>query len=371
MVCRHATSEAEMAGQPGFFDLSDRCEALSAAGDPLERLSAVVDFELFRGPLTAALRRGPRNKGWRPRFNPVLMFKILVLQALYSLSDEASEFQIKDRLSFQRFLGVGLEGTVPDATTVWLFPERLVKAKAIDRLFARFDAALKDRGYLAMGGQIIDATVVPAPKQRNTQEKKTAIREGRIPKEWTPAKVRQKDRDARWSIKYTKAKVQAGADPKATKPVDLAIPMFGYKNHIGIDRAHGLIRTWDAGAANAHDGARLPDLISKENTASGVWADTAYRSKKNEAFLAKGMFTSNIHQKRLPRRPLPERIARANARRSKVRAAVEHVFAGQKHRMDLVVRTIGIARARIKIGMANLAYNFQRLACLEGRTAPA
>ena len=259
------------------------------------------------------------------------MFKILVLQALYSLSDETTEFQVKDPLSFQRFLGVGLEGTVPDVTTVWLFCERLVKAKAIDRLFARFDAALKDRGYLAMGGRIIDATVVPAPKQRNTQEEKIATKEGRIPEEWKPAKIRQKDRDARWSIKYTKAKVREGADPKAAKPVDLAIPMFGYKNHIGIDRAHGLIRTWDASAANAHDGARLPDLISKENTASGVWADTAYRSKKNEAFLARGMFTSNIHQKRLPRRPLPERIARANAKRSKVRAAVEHVFAGQKH----------------------------------------
>lgn len=262
-----------MAGQPGFFDLSDRYAALSAAGDPLERLSGVVDFEVFRGALVAALRRGPRHKGGRPPFDPVVMFKILVLQALYSLSDEATEFQIKDRLSFQRFLGFGLEGTVPDATTIWLFRERLVKAKAIDRLFARCDTALKDRGYLAMGGQIIDATVVPAPKQRNTQEEKTAIKEGRIPADWTPAKARQKDRDARWSIKYTKAKVQEGADPKASRPVDLAIPMFGYKNHIGIDRAHGLIRTWDASAANAHDGARLPDLISKENTASGVWAD--------------------------------------------------------------------------------------------------
>lgn len=158
-----------MAGQPGFFDLSDRYEALSAAGDPLERLGSVVDFEVFRGPLIAALRRSVRGKGGRPPFDPVLMFKILVLQALYSLSDEATEFQIKDRLSFQRFLGLGLDGTVPDATTVWLFRERLVQAKAIDRLFARFDVALKDRGYLAMGGQIIDATVVPAPKQRNTE----------------------------------------------------------------------------------------------------------------------------------------------------------------------------------------------------------
>ena len=123
-------------------------------------------------------------------------------------------------------------------------------------------------------------------------------------------------------------------------------------------------------AANAHDGARLPALIAKDNTGSGVWADTAYRSKKNEAFLESGMFTSHIHQKRQPRRPLPERIARANTRRSKIRAHVEHVFAGQKHRIGLVVRTIGIARANIKIGMANLVYNFQRLAWLEGRTAP-
>lgn len=157
----------------------------------------MVDFELFRGPLVAALRRRPRNKGGRPPFDPVLVFKILVLQALHSLSEEATEVQIKVRLSFQRFLDVGLEGTVPDATTVWLFRERLVEARAIDRLFARFDAALKDRGYLAMGGQIIDATVVPAPKQRNTLEEKTAIKEGRIPKGRTPAKVRQKDRDAR------------------------------------------------------------------------------------------------------------------------------------------------------------------------------
>ena len=360
-----------MVGQPGFFDLSDRYEALSAAGDPLERLAAVVDFEVFRGPLIAALRRGPRTKGGRPPFDPVLMFKILVLQALYSLSDGAAEFQIKDRLSFQRFLGLGLDGAVPDATTVWLFRERLVKAKAIDKLFARFDAVLKDRGYLAMGGQIIDASVVPAPKQRNTEEEKAAIKEGRVPQVWKPAKARQKDRDARWTVKYTKAKVKEGADPRGPKPVDLAIPMFGYKNHIGIDRAHGLIRTWVASAANAHDGARLADLISRDNTASGVWADTAYRSKKNEAFLAKGMFTSNIHHKKPPRRPMPEHIAKANAKRSAVRSAVEHVFAGQKHRMGLFIRTIGIARARIKIGLANLTYNFQRLAWLEGRTASA
>ncbi len=217
-----------------------------------------------------------------------------------------------------------------------------MKVEAIDKLFADFDAVLKDRGYLAMGGQIIDATVVPAPKQRNTEAGRAAIKEGRVPEGWKLAKARQKDRDARWSIKYSKSKVREGAAPGAAKPVDLAIPMFGYKNHVGIDKVHGLIRTWRASAANAHDGARLPDLVSKGNTGSGVWADTAYRSRKNEAFLADGMFKSPIHQRRKPGRLLSERTAKSNGRRSRIRAQVEHMFAGQKHRMRLIVRTIGI-----------------------------
>lgn len=102
-----------------------------------------MDIEVFRGPLLAALGRSVRGKDGRPPFDPVRMFKILLLQPLYALSGEATEFQIKDRLSFQRFLWVGLDGTMPGATTVWLFRERLATAKAIDKLIARFDAALK------------------------------------------------------------------------------------------------------------------------------------------------------------------------------------------------------------------------------------
>jgi hypothetical protein len=121
-----------------------------------------------------------------------------------------------------------------------------------------------------MGGQIIDATIVPRQSSARRKDEKAAIKEGRIPERWKdkPAKIRQKGRDARWSIKYTKAKVEVevGADPKAVKPVGLATPMFVYKNHIGIGRTHGLIRTWVAGAANAHDGARLRALISPDNT---------------------------------------------------------------------------------------------------------
>ena len=94
--------------QPGFFDLEDRYADLSKSGDPLERINALIDFEVFRKPLLRALRRSDRAKGGRPPFDPVFMFKILILQALYNLSDDATEFQIRDRLSFMRFLGLDL-----------------------------------------------------------------------------------------------------------------------------------------------------------------------------------------------------------------------------------------------------------------------
>jgi transposase, IS5 family len=263
---------------------------------------------------------------------------------------------------------------VPDANTIWTFREALTRAQlrgkpAIEVLFKRFDAALSAAGFLAMGGQIIDATIVAAPKQRNTDGEKREIKEGRIPAEWAkrPAKLRQKDRDARWTVKYTKAKPSQDGAPR----VDLAVPAFGYKNHIGIDRRHRLIRTWTVTDAARYDGAVLPDVIDKNNTASEVWADTAYRSKVNEKYLADNGLRSQIHRKKPKGRPMPQRTARANGRKSKVRSAVEHVFARQKGPMGLYIRTIGLARARTKIGLANLVYNMKRMVWLTAQTAPA
>ncbi len=355
--------------QPGFFDVDERLAALSAAGDPLERLSTVIDFELFRPVLAAALARSDRSRGGRPPYDPVLMFKVLVLQALYSLSDDAAEFQVRDRLSFMRFLGLGLGDRVPDAKTIWLFREQLVRAAAMDKLFARFDAALHEAGYLAMGGQIIDATVVAAPRQKLTDEEKATIRSGGTPQGWSKAKRRQKDLDARWTIKRGRAKRSEASEMQAG--VQIAVPVFGYKNHAGIDRRHGLIRRWTVTSAAAHDSRPFEGLLDAKNTASKVWADTAYRSARNEAAMAKRGRISMIHFRKPKGRPLPARHAKANAARSAVRSAVEHVFAGQKHRMKLFVRTVGLGRAKVKIGMANLAYNFTRLAWLESRAAPA
>ena len=106
------------------------------------------------------------------------MFKAVVLCALYNLSDDRVEYQLRDRLSFMRFLGLGLEDAVPDAKTVWLYRERLARAGVIEELFAAFDRHLKERGWLAMGGQIVDAAIVPVPKQRNTREENATIKGG-------------------------------------------------------------------------------------------------------------------------------------------------------------------------------------------------
>ena len=337
-----------MRGQPGFFDVDESLKDLSAKGDALERLSRIVDFELFRNDLARAVPRSDGSKGGRPPFDLVFMFKVLVLQASHSLSDERTEFLIKDRLSFMRFLGLGLSDPVPDANTIWTFREAVTRAEiagrpAIEGLFSAYDMALRQAGFLAMGGQIVDATVVAVPKQRNTEAEKADLKAGCVPDAW---------------------KAKPAED--GSKRIDLAVPAFGYKNHVCIDRRHGLIRTWTATDAARHDGAQLPGLLSKANTASDVWADTAYRSKANEAHLAGNGFRSRIHRKKPPGKPMARNVARANGEESKVRAAVEHVFARQKGPMGLVVRTIGLARARMKIGLANLAYNMNRTVWLTG-----
>jgi transposase, IS5 family len=176
-----------MRGQPGFFDVDDWLQRLSDLGDQLEAFRATVDFEMFRAELMAALAYSDDAQGGRPPFDPVMMFKILVIQAANNLSDDRTEFLVNDRLSFMRFLGLSLSDRVPDARTIWLFREKLTKAGAISRLFERFDAMLRKAGYIAMRGQIVDASLIAAPRQRTTGDQKKTIKEGRIPDAWADA----------------------------------------------------------------------------------------------------------------------------------------------------------------------------------------
>ncbi|RKK01034.1 IS5 family transposase, partial [Pseudoroseomonas wenyumeiae] len=277
--------------------------------------------------------------------------------------------QLRDRLSFMRFAGLGLHQAVPDAKTIWPYREQLKQAGAIEGLFRRFDAVLAAKGFLAMGGPIIDATLIAAPCQKLTIEEKATIRNGGTPEGWSRAKRAQTDRDARWTLKRGRTKPK----PEGTqrRPIQIAVPLFGYKSHIGIDQRYGLIRRWAVTDAAQHDSRSFVDLLDPENTASRVWADTAYRTKRSLEILERRGLSERLQFRRPPRRQLSEQQAKASASRARIRSGIEHVFAAQKHRMALFVRTIGLARAQVKIGMANLAYNSTRLAWLSTRAAPA
>ena len=288
-----------------------------------------------------------KSPAGRKPWDEIVIFKALVLQALYNLSDDQIEYQIRDRLSFMRFLGLGVEDRVPDAKTVWLYRETLAQAGMVEALFDVFDGHLKSQGYLAMGGQIVDASIVSAPRQRNSRDENNAIKEGNPPADWKPKKKAQKDVDARWTKKHGKS-------------------YFGYKNHVGIDRRHKLVRRYAVTDAAVHDSQKLDDLLDPENTASDVWADSAYRSQETEEKLAERGLRSRIHRKANRGKLLSQRAQEANRTRSKVRARVEHVFGHQHTSMaGKIVRTIGIGRAKAKIGLTNLVYNMSRFVFLE------
>jgi hypothetical protein len=203
-----------MAGQPGFFDVEERLAGLSRKGDELERLAAVVDFELFRAELERAVPRGGSGERRRPPFDHVLMFKVLILQTQNNLSDERTEFFLRDRLTWMRFLGLGLGDPVPDANTIWTFREALTKAGAIEPLFALFDQALRAAGYLAMSGQLV------ARRAR-----------GRVARLGTPTPQHHEDR------KQAQAAPAAGADEVAFFP--LTVPFTAGPGTIAVAIALG------------------------------------------------------------------------------------------------------------------------------------
>jgi len=335
--------------QPGFFDLDERHAQLSQQGDPLEALNSTIPWSTFRPIMKKLQRRERKSNAGRKPYDVILMFKLLVLQSLYNLSDEQVEYQVRDRLSFMRFLGLSLEDPVPDATTLWLFRESLVEQGLIEPLFVQFNRYLDKQGYVARKGQIIDATIVPVPRQRNSRDENQTILAGEIPQDWQdqPNKLRQKDTQARWTKKHNTSH-------------------YGYKNHIEIDNQHKLIRRYQTTDASVHDSRILGELIDRGNTNAAVWADSAYRSQDTEYELNQQGYRSQIHHKGKRDKPLSGYQQATNKKRSAIRARVEHVFGYQHTSMGgKFIRTIGLARATAKIGLMNLGYNMKRLVTLE------
>jgi IS5 family transposase len=339
-------------GQLGFFDADKRLAALSAKGDPLEVIDRLVPWESFRADIEAVVRTSDelrKSSAGRKPLDAIVLLRMLVLQALNNLSDEQAEYQVRDRLSFTRFLRLGIEDSIPDATTLWLFREKLAKAGLIEQLFDRFDQCLEAKGYMARGGQMIDATIVPVPRQRNSRDENDAVKAGRTPAKWKrqPAKLHQKDLDARWTKKHAQS-------------------FFGYKNHVNADAKHKLIRRYAVTDAAVHDSQVLDELLSRGNTSAQVFADSAYRSAEIEAKLKACGFKSRVHRRAARNHPLSDAQAKANRNKSRIRARVEHVFGAQQTAPGgRIVRTIGVMRARAKIGLQNLVYNIRRLVTLE------
>ncbi len=327
-------------------------EKLSKIGDPLERLNAVMEWEMLRPVLTKHVsRKEPTEKGGRPPYDPVMMFKILVLERLYGLSDDQAEYQINDRLSFKRFLGLGMGEPVPDAKTIWKFRNDLSQTEdAIRELFLLFDEELEKEGLITHKGTIIDATFVDVPRQRNNRKENETIKNGKTPEEWTApekaAKLAQKDTDARWAKKNDETH-------------------YGYKDHVKCDAESKLITNFGVTDASVHDSQVCLELV--DETDRVLYADSGYTGALIREGLPEGC-VGEICEKGTKGHPLTEEQKAENKRKSKTRCRIEHIFGFMTNSFGgIFIRSIGFMRAWVNIGLMNLAYNFSRYAFLKRR----
>ena len=332
--------------QIGFFDEDNRLRRLSEMGDPLEKMSKAVNWEMFRPILNKVFLKKTAAPGGRPAWDYVLMFKILLLRAWYAIADDKAEYMINDRLSFQRFLGLSLGDKVPDAKTIWLFRDTLSKSGADKELFELFTRQMEWQGVITREGSLVDATFVDVPRQRNSREENRQIKEGETPEDWkkeeNSAKLRQKDVEARWAKKNNETH-------------------YGYKDHVKVDRESKMIVDFTVTDASVHDSQEFETLVDDGD--QEIHADSAYVGKElHERIHEKNPKVQlQINAKGYRKKPLTEEEKASNKEKSKTRARVEHVFGHMTNSMgDLLIRGIGLRRAKCIVAFKNLAYNLSR-----------
>lgn len=325
-----------------LFARHQRAEQIDQLGDPLALIEACIDFKALAAEIDRVAPRAPNLKGGRPPFPTETMVRILILKRLNNHSDERMEFLLLDRLSYQRFCGLTDALNIPDRTTLWTFENRIGEAGALALFGAVSDQILK-KGFIARGGQMIDATLVPAPKQKISRREKEIIQQQATPSDWKPAQRRQKDTDATWTKKHGKS-------------------YYGYKLSVNVDKSHKFIRKIVTDTASAGDSCHFEDVFDPANTSQDVFADRGYPSKEREAWLRSKGYRSQIQRKGQKNKPLSECQQRRNHKIAKSRARVEHVFAGIEQMGGKFVRTIGQARANFAMTMMAACYNLKRLA---------
>ncbi len=331
-----------MSFQPGFFDVEQRIEKIHQYNSPLLRLAEYIDFEFFRKELEIYFRKGKDySKGGRPPYDYVLMFKILIIQHFYNISDDQTEFCINDRFSFMQFLHLHIGQRIPDAKTIWHFKNELSREDMISKLFDKLHKQLLADGIIVSKGSIVDASFVNVPRQRNSREENEQVKQGNVPKDWSDEKRCQKDIDARWTKKNDETH-------------------YGYKDHIKADVKTKLITNYAITDASVHDSQKLDDLLNEEDKVA--YADSAYRSEAQEERLKAAGIKSKIMEKATRNNPLTTTQVNSNKLKSKVRVRVEHIFGYITNSMNgMIIKTIGIVRAKTAIGLKNLVYNLLRL----------
>jgi transposase, IS5 family len=328
----------------GFFDQDIRLSKLSQLGDPLERLGLGVDFESFRLLLETDLSKLAKGAGGRPPYDYVLMFKILILQRFYNLSDDQVEYQINDRLSFMRFLDLTIADDVPDSKTVWAFKEQLTNLGLIERLFNLFLSQLEGLGLVVNEGKIVDASFIEVPKQRNRESDNELIKKGEIPEKFTenPHKLAQKDTDARWTQKG-------------------GVSYFGYKNHIKSDAKSKIITKYWVTDAAVHDSQALEPLLDSKDEDEDLFADSAYTGEKQQATIEAKKMNNQVCERAYRNKPLTEKQKQTNTQKSRTRSRVEHIFGFMEMSMNgMTLNQIGIKRIEAAVGLMNLTYNMFR-----------
>lgn len=310
-------------GQLGFAD----AVVAGTAGGPLQRLDGLVRWYRFDKLLSKLRDNGPGRAAWPP----LVLFKALLLGALYGLSERELEEALGDRLSFRRFVGLGLEESVPDHSVLNRFRNELVELALFDKLFGELDKQLEAAGVVLKRGTMLDATVIEAVSRPADGDRRSL------------------DSDAG----FAKRTGKAGS-------------VFGYKAHVGVDEGSGLIRAVITTPANINDTTPADLLIRGDEQV--VWADAAYHTHARQAALkARGIKPRLARRANKHHPELSPRLKRYNRLIARRRAAVETTFATLKHRMKLsLIRYRGLTKATAQVTLCAIAFNLRRWAAITG-----
>jgi IS5 family transposase len=328
----------------GFFDQDIRLSKLSELGDPLDKLIKHIDFDMFRDLLETNLSKIAKGKGGRRPYDYVLMFKILILQRYYNVSDDQIEYQINDRMSFMRFLNLTIADDVPDSKTIWNFREQLIDLGIVDALFTLFLNELETLNLIVNEGKIVDASFIEVPKQRNSREENLEIKAGNTPEsfEKNPHKKSQKDLDGRWTKKNN-------------------VSYYGYKNHIKVDSKSKLIVKYEVTDASVHDSQVLESLLEDHDSYEDLYGDSAYRGETQQNSISEKEMIDKTCKKGYKNNPLTEQDKAINREKSRIRSRVEHIFGFMEGSMNgMNLYAIGIKRIEGLVGLMNLTYNMFR-----------